>query len=467
MKKILSNIYLLAALFMIGAAITSCSKSDDTPTPEPKPVGPTTYTMTIKASKGGDAKTRALSLNGSTLTATWKAGEKVYVYNVTESTDLGGYLEAQGDGASTTLMGTLTGTIKADDELTLKFCSPNYYATQDGTLEYIAANCDYATARVDVNSVSNTGNITPKAATTAFTNHQAIVKFTLKDYNGAALSPNPTTLTVKYGENGENSISLSIPPSTYNTNGDGVLYVAIPGITNQKVTLTATVGNDAHNTYTYVKSGVTFTNGQYYAINVSMVNPYKTPLTLECCATDGAAAVWVTDYSNLEYKVDDGEWATYSINQINLSNGQKVSFRGTNSTTGSSQYMQIHCNDNCYIYGNIMSLLYEDFATKTTLPYENTFVSLFQGNAYIKHTEGKDLVLPATKLISQCYTNMFNGCTQLDHIKCLATEGLDALQCTSTWLVGTPDTGTFIKAKGASWTTGDSGIPSGWNVIEE
>lgn len=509
MKKILSNIYLLAALFMIGAAITSCSKSDDTPTPEPKPVGPTTYTMTIKATKAADAKTRALipvtdGQGKETINAEWAKGEKVSVYK--GETYLGD-LEAQSSGASTTLMGTLTGTIKADDELTLKFCSPNYYATQDGTLEYIAANCDYATARVDVNSVSNTGDIIPKAATTAFTNHQAIVKFTLKDYNGAALSPNPTTLTVKYGENGENSISLSIPPSTYNTNGDGVLYVAIPGITNQKVTLTATVGNDTHNTYTYVKSGVTFTNGQYYAINVSMVNPYKTPLTFQSRSDYNTITVnniyYIGNNPSLQYSLNGGEWTDYN-EAITLSNNDIISFRGTtvtyyNSNPTADNKTTIHSSYNCYVYGNIMSLLdpdTKDFSIMTELPYSNTFENLFYDSTF-SHKEGWDLVLPATTLTNECYqqmftgssnldrapdlpadrvpdkayANMFGNCSSLKYIKCLATYlGTNS---TDQWVVGVPigSDGTFVRASDTQTTWGAQndycGIPSGWTVTTE
>jgi hypothetical protein len=59
----------------------------------------------------------------------------------------------------------------------------------------------------------------------------------------------------------------SIPVSTYTTNGDGVLFVAIPGFSNLTLTLTATVGSD---TYTFAKSDITFVNGKYYEITVKM-----------------------------------------------------------------------------------------------------------------------------------------------------------------------------------------------------
>ena len=60
---------------------------------------------------------------------------------------------------------------------------------------------------------------------------------------------------------------MAIPSSTYTTNGAGVLFVAIPGFTSQKVILTATVGD---NTYTFTKKKVTFENGKYYELNVKM-----------------------------------------------------------------------------------------------------------------------------------------------------------------------------------------------------
>ena len=62
-------------------------------------------------------------------------------------------------------------------------------------------------------------------------------------------------------------LTLTIPASTYTTNGNGVLYVAIPGFSGQNVTLTATCSSG---TYTYTKSYATFVNGKYYEISVKM-----------------------------------------------------------------------------------------------------------------------------------------------------------------------------------------------------
>jgi hypothetical protein len=72
--------------------------------------------------------------------------------------------------------------------------------------------------------------------------------------------------------------------------------------------------------------------------------------------------------------------------------------------------------------------------------------------------------LPATTLAYGCYRVMFNGCTSLNYIKCLATD-ISASSCTVNWVNNVAASGTFVKdASMSSWTTGTSGIPSGWTV---
>ena len=73
MKTMKKDIRTLAALLIASATFAACSSSDDNIIEE-QPVNPTapkTYTMTIQATKGGAAGTRGLSLDGSTLNATW------------------------------------------------------------------------------------------------------------------------------------------------------------------------------------------------------------------------------------------------------------------------------------------------------------------------------------------------------------------------------------------------------------
>ena len=237
------------AFLMLATALVACSREEQPEAAKPETVF--TYSLSVEASKGADSK--ALSLDGKTLNATWAEGERVTVYNVTRSAELGGYLTAQSSGASTTLKGALTGTIQNDDELKLKFLSPSY-SSQNGTLENIAANCDYAEATVTVTDAS-----TPSVTTTAasFTNQQAIVKFTLKRSDGSALPCNPEALRVSDGTN--TIVMTGIPGSTYSNgnNGTGVLYVAMPGFSDKTVIVDAYCSEKL---YSYTKADVSFAN---------------------------------------------------------------------------------------------------------------------------------------------------------------------------------------------------------------
>lgn len=74
--------------------------------------------------------------------------------------------------------------------------------------------------------------------------------------------------------------------------------------------------------------------------------------------------------------------------------------------------------------------------------------------------------LSATTLVRYCYRYMFQNCTSLNSITCLATN-ISAVSCTKNWLNGVSSTGTFTKAASMNdWSSGISGIPTGWSVVE-
>ena len=277
MKKFYFNTLLLA-----GLMVTACSSDDDDHQGQEEHQAFKTYYMTVDATKGADeganyASTRALALTGSTLNATWATTEHVYVQGKLLSNKyfwFEGSLQPQYAGTTTRLNGTISlpagwtypsvnEAIGYPNYVTLQFPRPYVldYTGQIGTLADIAAKYDYAKAegvRVDIEADKVVG-VKP----VEFKSQQAIVKFTLTNSDGTTLL-NPTKLIVQYGAK---SLSLtSIPSTTYETNGNGVLYVAIPGFTGN-VTLSAKVGSE---TYTFIKSNVTFENGKYYEVDVKM-----------------------------------------------------------------------------------------------------------------------------------------------------------------------------------------------------
>ena len=269
-----------------------------------------------------------------------------------------------------------------------------------------------------------------------------------------------------------------------------------------------------------------------------------------CGIPDGWTDDSFTEALTIEF-IKDGyitisaPWSSLSYS-INNSNKKRVETNNNNSMrisgiTGDKvrfyaqepsyiyKYMHISCYTDCYLYGNLMSLISYNSTQKSWNPnakeitVENCFLALFDYNPDIKNHPSKSIVLPATKLSKSCYShmfhnctsltsapalpsttlayacysNMFNGCSSLtsapelpastledycywamfancsnlSSIKCLATD-ISAECCTVGWLDKVAASGTFIKPAGTDWSikTGyngkPDGIPSGWTVEE-
>lgn len=144
----------------------------------------------------------------------------------------------------------------------------------------------------------------------------------------------------------------------------------------------------------------------------------ETPLTLEA-AEAGAVVTFVNKASNsVTYKVNGGTAQTIASGEskaITLTSvGDKVEFFGDNKSYGNGNDSNIACNKDCYVYGNIMSLIKsEGFESVTVLEEKRTFQGLFYNNAHIENKDGADLILPATTLTESCYYSMFEGCANL------------------------------------------------------
>lgn len=307
-------------LFGILAAVSlltvfSCTKEMDKPIDQPSE--PETYTLSISASKG--EFTKGLELSGDALNAIWDGTEEVYAFLNSDLTDYVAILtpdqNAHPDPAVCTLEGTFTTLPANGDVLTLKLTSNNY-SGQDGTLDFIASYCDYAVATLNVTGVNN-GQIVSSEGSANFENQQAIVKFTLKDKADDTTLLTPTTLTVNDGTS--DIATATIPAATYSTNGDGVLYVAIPPVSGD---LTITASDGTFN-YKYTKTGASFTAGQYYNITVKMIK-YTVDLSAlsgDFVAQDGDI---LTGKLNGTYKLTIADGATVTLNGVTHNAGQYI-----------------------------------------------------------------------------------------------------------------------------------------------
>ena len=191
---------MLAALLMAGAAFTACSNDDNII--EEQPAAARTYKMTVDASMGGGAQTRALYFNSTSLDVKWASNDHVSVFPAAWSlTPYGTLTAAESDTRSTTLSGDLTTLPAVNDNLNLLFPRATWdYTGQKGILltdeNSIEKKYDYALASVTVTEVSGS-TITTNAAN--FENQQAIVKFTLQDNGGNAI--NATSLNISAASN--------------------------------------------------------------------------------------------------------------------------------------------------------------------------------------------------------------------------------------------------------------------------
>lgn len=81
-----------------------------------------------------------------------------------------------------------------------------------------------------------------------------------------------------------------------------------------------------------------------------------------------------------------------------------------------------------------------------------------------KLTQGPEL--KAKLLEERCYSSMFFQCSHLNYIKFLGQDW-SPVYCTSNWLYGVSQTGTFVKdASVPEMPRGESGIPKDWTVVD-
>ena len=147
-----------------------------------------------------------------------------------------------------------------------------------------------------------------------------------------------------------------------------------------------------------------------------IIDPDNPPLTLEAINAGEISFTNPSKVISLKYKINDEDIIYVTdTTSIQVSTGDKVYLfaDGNYICFNDGIDFTIQCTSDCYVYGNVMSLLTADYKTATTITKNDAFANLFNGNTHIKNHSTKKIVLPATTLTQDCYYRMFAGCTSL------------------------------------------------------
>ena len=138
-------------------------------------------------------------------------------------------------------------------------------------------------------------------------------------------------------------------------------------------------------------------------------------------------------------------------------------FRGCSSLATAPALPATILANNCYfgMFYGCTNLTTAPALPGTTLA-NNCYEHMFYGCTNLTTAPA----LPATTLTTCCYYGMFYNCTKLNYIKMLATD-ISADNCLTDWVNRVASSGTFVKHKDMnSLPSGQSGIPTGWNVVD-
>ena len=447
MKAMKQITRILSFLAVVGAAAVGCTGLDVVPIDRHSgldPESPGIVTLTTTVGIGTSPATKALDADGK---KTFAADEKVaLIYTKSDGTTkaiseytiqsedisnggknakLSFTLDDPKAGDVTLVYPASLASTAADDGIDLAQLQSN----QDGTLATLSASFDAATATVNMTISGETASM---PASIALTNPLTIGEFTItdKDESSADVTSAITQLTVNDGTN------------TFTVNraaADGPIYVAMLPVTSDK-TITLTAASSAHH-YLKAVTGKALAANNLYPISVDMPQDmlYE-PLTI--VTTNDYTMIYVFNAAKtsngedgeIKYTINGGEEQTiyYEETIIYIPKANSiVRFYGDNATySDQDQNSNIYVDDNCYIYGNIMSLISStDYATATALTKDNTFNGLFKRDYpsdELKNHPSKPLLLPATTLTERCYREMFSGRTGLTSAPALPATTLTA-----------------------------------------
>jgi len=288
----------------------------------------------------------------------------------------------------------------------------------------------------------NLGGALMLAAALVFTSCDEIKSF-IDNPVSSYLEVNPESVTLKVGEEKALEVTtISDQPISYTSSNEDVATV------DEKGVITAVSEGDAIITVS-VASTDTYAAGmkQVQVKVVPAIDPIlTTPLTIEAKAENGATVKLTKSSDKLALvktimykKSTDTSWKDYEFDdEISLNKGESVSFWSNNAALaqtneGWTLYSSFDISDECYVYGNVMSMIDDQegataenpkFSTDEEIGASHAFFYLFQYCKILNH-ESKELVLPATKLASNCYQGMFYNCEKLTKAPELKAEKLE------------------------------------------
>ena len=261
-----TKLFFMAALALMTAA---CSNDDnDLTTQQPQKAEGITITAQL-APKTNGATTRAVSDGTDKIVAEWAVNEHIAILYTKDATKYAAdatITAVDGEGAATITFTVEEGTpdntpctlvypydAAKDDHSGVKDAA-TLLADQDGTL---SANLDVrvGAGTIQTSTPGLTVNTQPEA-------QFAIFKFTTQSKSGAYSSLNNTDVT---------KLTVTIGAQDYvitPTSATSTLYAALPAVSDQTVSFTATDGSN--NLYAASKASVSFDAAKYYQSTVKM-----------------------------------------------------------------------------------------------------------------------------------------------------------------------------------------------------
>ena len=573
----MKKLAIFVAAFVLTLGLAQCKKEQPA---TPQNTDANLVHLTVKVGDGSRADIADPSASGQ---YTFKTGDKLYVgYDNT----CVGYL-VYDNGAFT---GGLELT-EATEAQKLHF----YYlggrtATQDGETQQYTVDISDQTSDYPVISCGTSTkdySASRNSYTTVLLNQCALVEFTTNEIpvgTVVSIGGMKNKVTVDFGNNtlAPSDETGSIMLHAASTTSRWAILLPQDGVTTTATAEDYYESCDFNVPAVAINNYLADNNGACFALYNTILDM---PLTFEAKKANATVTLKKQGSAptvSLEKSTDGVTWTTYTVGAaITLNNvGDKVMFRASTSNNAFGvlasriiYYNYFQITDECFIYGNIMSLLDKtNYATSASFGSNNfVFCNLFDGCNKLYNHDVKSLLLPATTLTeycyasmfngctsltkapelpattmkrycyshmfdgcsslteapdlpaqtldkgsyqymfsgctsleeapelsattldqlccrsmfegctslitgptlrattlaSGCYYDMFNGCTNLHSITCLTTTTISNRDYTADWVNGVSNSGTFTKASGIDWPSGNDGIPEGWTVISQ